>query len=401
LSGAADAVVKIEGEDRMSGFVFQTTPKVISEIGGISRVGDLIAGLGVHKALVICDPGIAASGLAERATAALSHAGIAPFVFDAVEADPPVRVVRRAAEAARAVGADGIIGLGGGSSLDTAKVVALLANIDQSIEELFGVDLARGRRLPLIQVPTTAGTGSEVTWVSVLTDDTGQKKAIYAPQLLPDIALLDAELTLGMPSRVTAATGLDAMVHAIEAYTSRTRKNVISDALATKALALLGRHIGPVLADGSDVAARAAMLEGSMLAGIAFINASVASVHALSYPLGTHFHVPHGHGNALVMGPVFRFNLPHAQTAYAELAPHLLPGRVFVSERAAAEALVEGMAEIFAASGLETRLGALGITEADIPGMAEEVTVGITRLLVNNPRDMNFDDVAGLYHEIL
>ena len=138
-----------------------------------------------------------------------------------------------------------------------------------------------------------------------------------------------------------------------------------------------------------------------MLAGIAFINASVASVHALSYPLGTHFHVPHGHGNALVMGPVFRFNLPHAQTAYAELAPHLLPGRVFVSERAAAEALVEGMAEIFAASGLETRLGALGITEADIPGMAEEVTVGITRLLVNNPRDMNFDDVAGLYHEIL
>ena len=228
-----------------------------------------------------------------------------------------------------------------------------------------------------------------------------RKKAVYAPQLLPDIALLDAELTLGMPSRVTAATGLDDMVHAIEAYTSRTRKNVISDALATKALALLGRHIGPVLADGSDVAARAAMLEGSMLAGIAFINASVASVHALSYPLGTHFHVPHGRGNALVMGPVFGFNLPHAQTAYAELAPHLLPGRVFVSERAAAEALVEGMAEIFAASGLETRLGALGITEADIPGMAEEVTVGITRLLVNNPRDMNFDDVAGLYHEIL
>ena len=385
----------------MANFTFQCTPRAICETGGLSRLGDLMAGLGVSRAIVVCDPGIAACGFAERAVSILKAAGMSATVFDQVQADPPVGVVRTAVEAARAFGADGVVGLGGGSSLDTAKLVALLTRSDQAIEDLYGTDLARGGRLPLIQVPTTAGTGSEVTWVSVVTSEANEKKAIFSPQLLPDVALLDAELTLGMPPRVTAATALDAMVHAIEAYTSRTRKNIVSDALAVKGLELLGANIRRVVADGSDVEARSAMLQGAMLAGMAFINATVAAVHALSYPLGARFHIPHGHSNALVMGPVFRFNMPAAQKAYAELAPHLLPGRTFASDAEAAEAFVSELEELVASVGLETRLSQLGVTEEDIPDMAREVTVGIQRLLANNPRDMSFDDVVGVYRAVL
>jgi alcohol dehydrogenase class IV len=375
----------------MANFTFQSTPRLICEAGGLNRVGELMTGLGVSRAIVVCDPGIAASGFAERAVAILKAAGISATAFDQVQADPPVGVVRAAVEAARAFDADGVVGLGGGSSLDTAKLVALLARSDQALQDLYGADLARGGRLPLIQVPTTAGTGSEVTWVSVVTSEANEKKAIYSPQLLPDVALLDAELTLGMPPRVTAATALDAMVHAIEAYTSRTRKNVVSDALAVKGLELLGANIRRVVDDGSDVEARSAMLQGSMLAGMAFVNATVAAVHALSYPLGARFHVPHGHSNALVMGPVFRFNMPVAQKAYAELA----------NDAEAAEAFVSELENLVASVGLETRLSELGVTEGDLPGMADEVTVGIQRLLANNPRDMSFDDVVSLYRTVL
>ncbi|WP_230532374.1 iron-containing alcohol dehydrogenase [Microvirga roseola] len=385
----------------MTNFTFQSTPRAICETGGLKRLGKLTAGLGVKRAIVVCDPGIADCGFAERAAATLKEAGIAATVFDQVQADPPVGVVRTAVDAARAFGADGVIGLGGGSSLDTAKLVALLARSEQVIEDLYGTDLARGDRLPLIQVPTTAGTGSEVTWVSVVTSEANEKKAIFSPQLLPDVALLDAELTLGMPPRVTAATALDAMVHAVEAYTSRTRKNIVSDALAVKGLELLGANIRRVVADGSDIEARSAMLQGSMLAGMAFINATVAAVHALSYPLGARFHIPHGHSNALVMGPVFRFNIPVAEKAYAELAPHLLPHHSFASDAEAAEAFVSELEELVASVGLETRLSQLGVTEADIPEMAREVTVGIQRLLANNPRDMSYDDVVSLYRSVL
>jgi alcohol dehydrogenase class IV len=385
----------------MTDFTFQTTPRAICQTGGLARVGELMAGLGVSRAIVVCDAGIVACGFADRAVASLKAAGLAATVFDQVQADPPVGVVRAAIEAARAFGADGVIGLGGGSSLDTAKLVALLVRSEQKLEELYGTDMARDHRLPLIQVPTTAGTGSEVTWVSVVTSEANEKKAIYSSQLLPDVALLDAELTLGMPPRVTAATALDAMVHAIEAYTSRTRKNVVSDALAVKGLELLGANIRRVVADGCDIEARSAMLQGSMLAGIAFVNASVAAVHALSYPLGARFHVPHGHSNALVMTPVFRFNMPVAEKAYAELAVHLLPGRRFADDAEAAEVFVSELEQLVASVGLETRLSQMGVTEADIPDMAREVTVGIQRLLANNPRDMSLNDVISIYQAVL
>jgi alcohol dehydrogenase class IV len=379
---------------------FRSPRRIISEAGGLSQVGALAKELGASRTLIVCDPGMVSLGFVDMARAALAEAGVAVDVFSDVAADPPVAVVLAAVERARAFGADGVIGLGGGSSLDTAKLVALMVNGDQPIEEMYGADLARGDRVPLIQVPTTAGTGSEVTWVSVVTDAEGRKKAIYAPQLLPDVALLDPLLTLGLPPKITAATGLDAMVHAIEAFTSRGAKNPISDALAVKALRLLGGTIRTVIADGANVAARAAMLEGSLLAGMAFVNASVAAIHALAYPLGARFHVPHGHGNAIVMAPIMRFNLPAATPAYAELARQTMPGAAFASDAAAAEALVADIEALVPATGLETRMSQLGVPEDAIPSMAEEVDTGIRRLIDRNPRDMTRAEIEGIYRSV-
>lgn len=385
----------------MASLSFLTSPRIICEPGSITQLGTLAAGFGATRALIVTDPGLVALGYGDIAENALRESGIEPVLYDKVEADPPFAIVRDAVGLAREEKIDIVIGLGGGSSIDTAKVVAQSVNSDQTLDEMVGTDQATGDRLPLIAIPTTAGTGSEVTYVSVLTSDEGQKKAIYSPKLMPDVALLDPELTLDMPPHVTAAPALDAMVHAVEAYTSRTRKNPISDALAVKALEMLHANFATVLEDGRNIEARTAMLLGSTLAGMAFANASVGAVHALSYPLGAKFHVPHGHSNALVMGPVFRFNIPASKSDYAELAAIVLPGRNFNSDEDAAEAFVTCLDGLLADSGLETRMSALGVTSDDIPDMAREVTENITRLIATNPRDMTFDEVCELYHSVL
>lgn len=381
-------------------YEFRSVPRVVCEAGALSSVGTLLAGLGAQRVMLVCDPGIVALGFAAQAQTALAAAGCAVTVYDQVVPDPSATVVKQAAEQARSFQANAVLGLGGGSSLDAAKLVALLIRSEQPLEDLYGTDKALGQRVPLVLVPTTAGTGSEVTWVSVITDEQQRKQAVYSPQLMPDIAVLDPELTLGLPPKVTAATGLDAMVHAIEAYTSRTRKNPIADGLATAALALLGANLRKVLADGRDVAARTAMLQGSLMAGMAFVNASVAAIHGLAYPLGARFHIPHGHANALVMAPVLRFNLHAAQRQYAELAAYLLPGEHFEHEAHAALAFVQAIEALVADSGLELRLSNLGVDEAALPLMATEVVVGIRRLIDSNPTDMTEHDVEAIYRGI-
>lgn len=385
----------------MSAVHFRAVPKLICAPGSLSQLTALCQDGGWRHALIVTDPGIAACGFADRAADALRKGSTMATTFSHVVADPPYAVVRAAVDVARNVGCDCVIGLGGGSSIDTAKIVAVMVNSEQPLDDMVGNDRVQGKRLPLVAIPTTAGTGSEVTFVSVLTNDMNEKKAIFAPQLMPDIALLDAELTLGMPRHVTAATALDAMVHCIEAYTSRTRKNSISDAVALKGLCLLVENFPVVLSDGKNLEARNAMLLGATLAGMAFINASVGAVHGLSYPLGARFHIPHGHSNALVMGAVFRFNLPAAAKEYAELAPAVRPGRRFSSPEDAADAFVSRLEEMLDASGLETRLSALGVAEADVAPMAEEVTEKITRLIAANPRDMDFTQVCSLYRSVM
>ncbi|MFJ4087620.1 iron-containing alcohol dehydrogenase [Pseudomonas psychrophila] len=379
---------------------FRSVPRIICEAGALQEVGSVFRGLGAQRVILVCDPGIVSLGFAGQAQAVLETAGCEVAVFDQVAPDPSSTLVEQAVKQAQGFKADGVLGLGGGSSLDAAKLVALLINSEQSLEDLYGTDKAQGQRTPLVLMPTTSGTGSEVTWVSVITDAQQRKQAVYSPQLLPDVAILDPQLTLGLPAKVTAATGLDAMVHAIEAYTSRTRKNPISDGLATSALALLGANLPKVLANGRDLEARTAMLQGSLMAGMAFVNASVAAIHALAYPLGARFHIPHGHANALVMAPVIRFNLASAQRHYAELAAHLLPGQHFDNEASAAEAFVQAVEGLVKDSGLEQCLSNLNVDQASLPVMASEVVVGIRRLIDSNPCDMTEQDVEGIYRSI-
>lgn len=321
-------------------------------------------------------------------------------MYSDVQADPPAASVQDAVDVARQCRAQAVIGLGGGSSLDTAKLVALLCGQTQCLEDIYGIGLAKGPRLPLIQVPTTAGTGSEVTAVAIVTTPSHEKKGVVSPLLYPDIALLDARLTVGLPAAVSAMTGVDAMVHAIEAYTSVHKKNVLSDGLAVQALTLLAANMDRVLAEPGDLQARSDMLLGSMLAGMAFANAPVAAVHALAYPLGGHFHVPHGLSNALVLVPVLNFNRSAAESLYAQLAAAVLPGQRFASAAEACDGFIDFMTGLVARMPFAQRLHEVGVTAEDLDRLTDDA-LKVERLLINNPRPLDRDDIYGIYASVL
>jgi alcohol dehydrogenase class IV len=291
----------------MKNFVFSTTKSLLYEVGGSKKVSELFKGLGCQlggKILFVTDQGIRRNHLDRICVEELEKNGYEVIIYDQVVADPPESNILEAVEISKRHNISGIIGFGGGSSMDVAKLVAFLSNKDcsQKLSDIYGVGNCVGGRLPLIQVPTTAGTGSEVTPISIITTGASEKKGIVSPQLLPDWAVLDGDLTLTLPPSITAATGIDAMVHAIEAFTTKLKKNPLSDLLAVEALSLLGSNIRTVCGDGArDPQARGQMLLGSMYAGMAFANAPVGAVHALAYPIGTHFHVPHGLSNSLML----------------------------------------------------------------------------------------------------
>jgi alcohol dehydrogenase class IV len=375
-------------------FTFNTAPSLIFGSGSIARLGEIAAQRLGPRVLLVTDAGLVKAGLIAPALHTLEEAGIAVDVFDAVVADPPEDVVLAAVAKARNFDARAVIGFGGGSSIDVAKLVALLAAGHESLAEIYGVGIAKGPRLPLLAIPTTAGTGSEVTPISIVTTGAHEKKGVVSPLIIPDIALLDPELTVNLPPHVTAATGIDAMVHAIEAYTSTSpNNNPVSQALAKEALALLGRNIERAVHQGHDIAARSAMLLGSMLAGQAFANSPVAAVHALAYPIGGHFGVPHGLSNALVLPHVLRFNASACEAAYAELLPYAFPE---LDGRATASAFVEALASLCSKVGLQPRLRDVGIPQDAVPMMAEDA-MKQTRLLVNNPRPLTLEDVRAIY----
>jgi alcohol dehydrogenase len=372
----------------MQDFVFNTAGSIQCAGGASQSLHLHCRALDIRRPLLVTDPGLVAIGLVQPVQAALEENGCETTLFDQVREDPPESTVLEAVEIALAADADGVIAVGGGSSMDVAKVVAVLLRSEQSLADIYGVDQVSGSRLPLILVPTTAGTGSEVTPVAVITTGETTKAGVSSPQLLPDIAVLDPDLTLGLPPRVTAMTGIDAMVHAIEAFTSKIRKNPVSDMLARQALALLSANIHTAVHQGDDRDARAGMLLGAMLAGQAFANAPVAAVHALAYPLGGHYHIPHGLSNSLVLPSVLRYNMPAAERYYAELAPIL--GGV------TAEDLVAALEAIILDTGLPATLSEADVPESDLPMLADEAMLQ-QRLLINNPRDVALADALEIY----
>ena len=379
-------------------FTFHTTPEIIFRSGSAGAMGDLASGR-FKRPILLTDKGLIAAGLVEPVLKSLKSAGTDPLLFDDVAADPPAQKVQEAVYAALAHGADGVIGLGGGSSMDTAKVVAILLKSDQSLEEIYGMHQVKAGRAPLILAPTTAGTGSEVTNISVITKEDDTKIGIVDDALYPDTAVLDPLLTHGLPRAATAATGIDAMVHAIEAYTNIHKKNPVSDALTREALRLLSANIVKACETPADANAREAMMLGAMLAGQSFANSPVGAVHAMAYPLGGIFHIPHGLSNSLMLEPVLNFNAPNTDHQYAELADVIVPG-VSGSNAQKCDTFIKRIVEIVEATGVERRLSQLGISHNDLPRMAEDALKG-QRLLQNNPRPVAYDDALAMYAQVL
>ena len=380
----------------MQPFVFNTAARIISACGSALQLTDQCAQLGVKRPLLVTDPQLVNIGLIEPVLAALRASGLDVVVFDQVREDPPESIVLQAAQMGRSEHIDGVIAVGGGSSMDVAKVVAVLLGGDQTLPELYGVDQVSGQRLPLILVPTTAGTGSEVTPVAVITTGETTKAGVSSATLLPDIAVLDADLTLGLPPAITAMTGVDAMVHAIEAYTSRHKKNPLSDNLARQALHLLARNIRTAVHEGGNREARANMLLGALLAGQAFANAPVAAVHALAYPLGGHYHIPHGLSNSLVLPSVLEFNAPKASELYAQLADIVVGEVVPGSNEAKTAALVGSLRQLIDEVNLPATLREAKVKESDLEMLAQDAMLQ-QRLLINNPRDVAYEDALSIY----
>jgi alcohol dehydrogenase class IV len=379
----------------MKSFTFQTTPSLLFEVGAVTKIASLISDIGAKRVLLVTDRGVRAAGLTQDAEAGLAAlAGL--IVFEDVVADPPSHVIEAAVDLCRQKRVDAVVSVGGGSALDTAKLVAYLARSEEKLDDIYGVGLAKRPRLPLILVPTTAGTGSEVTPIAIVTTPSKEKKGVVSHRLLPDWAVLDPGLTVGLPAIVTAATGIDAMVHAIEAFSSRHRKNPISDQLAKQALGLLGANIRKACASGSDLRARGDMLLGSMLAGMAFANAPVAAVHALAYPIGAIFHIPHGLSNALVLLNVLRFNLSAAAPLYAELAPILDPEARGLPTNQAAQRFIDVLDGICRDCKVPRTLAEVGVTQGDLDRLAEDA-LKQTRLLVNNPQEVSLADAHSIY----
>tara|TARA_R110002020_G_scaffold16871_68_gene59808 strand:- start:6452 stop:7612 length:1161 start_codon:yes stop_codon:yes gene_type:complete len=378
-------------------FTFNTAPSIVFGEGKATEIGALAAGRGWTRVLLVTDPGLVTVGLVDPCVASLAAAGIEVAICSDVVADPPEAVVAAATSAARDHGADAVIGFGGGSSLDTAKLVAILACSGEPLAEAYGIGNARGPRLPLALVPTTSGTGSEVTPIAIVTTGTSEKMGVVSPLLLPDVALLDPELTYGLPAAVTAATGVDAMVHAIEAFASASaNNNPVSRTLACEALRLMGGALERAVKQGGDTSARADMLLGSMLAGQAFANSPVAAVHALAYPIGGHFHIPHGLSNALVLPHVLRFNAETNGAVYADIAPIVFPDLAEIGAQGRAAAFADQLQDLSIRCGLPRRLRDVDIPESALEMMADDA-MKQTRLLVNNPRTVTRADALAIY----
>lgn len=374
---------------------FKTVSDIRIEPGGTAKLDAHVKGLPHNKRIaIITDHGVRSLGLIDAGIAALEDAGFDLMIFDDVVADPPEDVVMAGADAVKRFDAGLVIGFGGGSPMDTAKVIAFLAANEVSLPDIYGVDVAQGPRLPLLLIPTTSGTGSEVTNVAIITTGQGSKNAVVSDPLYADRVLLDAKLTTGLPAHISAATGIDAMVHAIEAYTSVHRKNPISDALGLSALRKLTRAIGRAVNTPDDIQAREDMLIGAMLAGQAFSNAPVGAVHGLAYPLGGFFHVPHGLSNSLVMVDVMKFNAQEerAKRWYGEIASDLGVGET-------SSALIDEILRLQDVTRVQRRLRDVNITEDAIPMMADDAILK-DRVLRNNPREMTRDDIVKIYETI-
>jgi len=379
---------------------FQTTSRIVMGAGALENIGAEVKRLGSGRVAVITDPGLVKTGIVAKVEELLSAAGLNVTRFDEVEADPSYETAVKAAEQVKQAGADVIVGIGGGSAQDVAKVASVLGTNEGPVAKYFGIDLLPEPGIKLILVPTTAGTGSEVTPIAILSDHHEKlKKGIVSPHLFPSTAILDPLLTLGLPPHVTAATGMDALIHAVEAFTSK-HATPMTDLLAMQAIRMICASIRTAFANGDNIEARSEMLEASMLAGMAFANAGVTAVHAFAYPIGAEFHIPHGVANSIMLVPVMEFNMFGNIAKFARLAELLGECVNGLSRREAALKAIAALRVLADDVQIPAGLKNFGVQEQAIPALAGGV-MKVTRLLANNPRVLTVDDAEAIYRRAL
>ena len=382
----------------MSEFNFNAVPSITCGSGKLTELASICKRNQIFKPILITDSGIVDQGYVKSVELICKKNNIKLSIFDNVIPDPPEKNIFDAVDIFKKNSCDAVVGLGGGSSMDVAKAVSYFAINKRDIKDCYGVGKLSHKRMPLIQVPTTAGTGSEVTNIAIFTLESKQKMGIVDPLIYADFVILDANLTLNLPSTITSYSGIDAMVHAIEAYTTKLKKNPISDSLAKEALYLLGKNIKIVNEDPKNIKARENMLLGSTLAGMAFTNAPCAGVHALAYPLGALFKVPHGLSNSLVLPEVIKFNLLSAKSLYMEIAdlciPELKNKEIDIND------FLNGIQNLIDELQIPKKLKEVGVSHNDIPKLAEDA-MKQERLLVNNPTKIEYDDAIKIYKAAL
>ena len=378
----------------MSVSAFKIANKLITGPAAIEQLSAELTRLNVQNPLIVTDAILVKSGTVDLALAQLG--GRRYGLFDQVKPEPEISIVEDCTRAYREGGHDGLIGVGGGSAIDIAKGVAAFASHEGPLAELFGVDLVKRKGPPLIAIPTTAGTGSEVTNVAIFSDKQAQlKKGIVSDYLLPDVALVSPLMTLTCPRSVTAASGVDALVHAIESYLS-VNASPITNAIALGAIKLIVKALPKAYANPSNLQAREDMATASLMAGMAFGNAGVGAVHALAYPLGGRFNIAHGVSNALLLPYVMEWNKLACVERMRDIADAMGVRVANLSDKDAADLAVKAMADLCAAVEIPSGLRSFNVPEDAIPAMAEEASK-IERLMRNNPRKLTAADIEKIY----
>ncbi len=382
----------------MSIDLFQSPERLLFGLGSVGKTGEEALRYGSNVLLVSGKTSSRASGALDAVCASLKSAGIAVTLFCEVESDPSVHTVTVGATLARDSGADVVVALGGGSPLDAAKAISVMATHSGTIVDYEKTALTR-KGIPVIAIPTTAGTGSEVTKFVVITDtDRKVKMLISSPFLIPRVALLDPQLTLSIPPAFTAGPGMDALTHAIEAYQSSLAAPT-TDVFALSAIRLIGANLVKATLNGANVEARTAMLLGQMHAGLAFGNASVALVHAMSRPLGAHFGIPHGQANAILLPWVMEYNRPACPEKFVQIAEALGCDVQSLPLKEASRLAVTTVREIYADTGLPLTLAELGVPAEALPQLVQDASQSGSVLF--NPRKPTLSEIEQLYHSCL
>lgn len=370
--------------------------KIVFGTGCINKLVDDYQKLGFKRLFVLTAPPI--HPLIEEPLAELAEGGISIEVVQDIVAEPTVNDFKRILEQARRFGADSVVGIGGGSVLDVTKLVASFINSEQQAEDCFGTGFIKAKGLWFACLPTTAGTGSEVSPNAILLDERDHlKKGIVSPYLIADAAYVDPKLTWSVPAKVTADTGMDALTHCIEAYTNKFAHPTV-DIYALQGIRLIAANLEKAVKNGHDVEAREALALGSLYGGLCLGPVNTAAVHALSYPLGGEFHIPHGLSNAILLPSVMKFNRPANLRRYAEVALALgcEPGQ---DADETAQHGVEFIYRLAEAVGIPQKLTELGIPQTAVPGMAK-AAMEVQRLLKNNPREVTEQDALNIYNSL-